>query len=174
MLYGAFVVVSVSISKSELFAQIAASSTARAVFDAEMVRIRKQVAEYVVVIDGASSTLSALAKHSDTMSDLEEKDGHSCAEYSRKGVEAALNAGVHPRQLSFKHTVQMWSEFTAQRPGEFIRASGKQVAQFSKPFANSVSYKMLLARNAMSITPPVEPSAPVPNCVAAPVLRLIW
>ena len=54
------------------------------------------------------------------------KQNESHAEYSRKGVEAALNAGVHPRQLSFKHTVQMWSEFTAQRPGEFIRASGKQ------------------------------------------------
>ena len=34
-------------------------------------------------------------------------------------AQAALNAGVHPRQLSFKHTVQMWSEFTAQRPGQF-------------------------------------------------------
>jgi len=34
-------------------------------------------------------------------------------------AQAALNAGVHPRQLSFKHAVQMWTEFTAQRPGEF-------------------------------------------------------
>ena len=33
-------------------------------------------------------------------------------------AQAALNAGVHPRQLSFKHAVQMWTEFTAQRLGE--------------------------------------------------------
>lgn len=84
-LYAAFMVVSVSISKSELFAQIAASSTARTVFDKEMIRIRKQVAEYVVVIDGASSALDALAKHSAVMSEIEQRDGHSCAEFSRKG-----------------------------------------------------------------------------------------
>jgi hypothetical protein len=26
-------------------------------------------------------------------------------------AQAALNAGVHPRQLSFKHTVQLWAEW---------------------------------------------------------------
>jgi hypothetical protein len=29
-------------------------------------------------------------------------------------AQAALQAGVHPRQLSFKHTVQIWSEWVAQ------------------------------------------------------------
>ncbi len=28
-------------------------------------------------------------------------------------AQAALDAGVHPRQLSFKHTVQLWAEWTA-------------------------------------------------------------
>ena len=28
-------------------------------------------------------------------------------------AQAARNAGVHPRELSFKHTVQMWSEWTS-------------------------------------------------------------
>ena len=26
-------------------------------------------------------------------------------------AQAALQAGVHPRQLSFKHTVQLWTEW---------------------------------------------------------------
>jgi len=30
-------------------------------------------------------------------------------------TQAALDAGVHPRKLSFKHTVQMWTEWTSQR-----------------------------------------------------------
>lgn len=30
-------------------------------------------------------------------------------------AQAALDAGVHPRQLSFKHTVQLWTEWTAHR-----------------------------------------------------------
>jgi Transposase DDE domain len=30
-------------------------------------------------------------------------------------TQAALDAGVHPRKLSFKHTVQMWMEWTSQR-----------------------------------------------------------
>ena len=30
-------------------------------------------------------------------------------------AQAALDAGVHPRQLSFKHTVQLWAEWTAHR-----------------------------------------------------------
>jgi len=30
-------------------------------------------------------------------------------------AQAALDAGVHPRRLSFKHTVQMWTEWTSQR-----------------------------------------------------------
>jgi len=29
-------------------------------------------------------------------------------------AQAACNAGVHPRELSFKHTVQMWTEWTAR------------------------------------------------------------
>ena len=29
-------------------------------------------------------------------------------------AQAACDAGVHPRQLSFKHTVQMWSEWTSK------------------------------------------------------------
>lgn len=32
-------------------------------------------------------------------------------------AQAALQAGVHPRQLSFKHTVQLWTEWTAQHLG---------------------------------------------------------
>lgn len=32
-------------------------------------------------------------------------------------AQAALNADVHPRELSFKHTVQLWTEWTSQRPG---------------------------------------------------------
>jgi hypothetical protein len=31
-------------------------------------------------------------------------------------AQAARNADVHPRQLSFKHTVQLWTEWTAQAP----------------------------------------------------------
>ena len=30
-------------------------------------------------------------------------------------AQAAANAAVHPRQLSFKHTVQMWTEWTSRR-----------------------------------------------------------
>jgi len=30
-------------------------------------------------------------------------------------AQAALDAHVHPRQLSFKHTVQLWKEWTAHR-----------------------------------------------------------
>jgi hypothetical protein len=30
-------------------------------------------------------------------------------------AQAALDAGVHPRELSFKHTVQMWTEWTSQQ-----------------------------------------------------------
>ena len=30
-------------------------------------------------------------------------------------TQAALDGGVHPRELSFKHTVQMWMEWTSQR-----------------------------------------------------------
>ena len=30
-------------------------------------------------------------------------------------AQAAINADVHPRELSFKHTVQMWTEWIAQR-----------------------------------------------------------
>jgi hypothetical protein len=30
-------------------------------------------------------------------------------------AQAALEAGVYPRQLSFKHTVQLWTEWTAHR-----------------------------------------------------------
>ena len=30
-------------------------------------------------------------------------------------AQAALEAGLHPRQLSFKHTVQLWTEWTAHR-----------------------------------------------------------
>jgi len=29
-------------------------------------------------------------------------------------AQAARNTGVHPRELSFKHTVQMWTEWTSQ------------------------------------------------------------
>lgn len=29
-------------------------------------------------------------------------------------AQAALNAGLHPRQISFKHTVQLWTEWTAR------------------------------------------------------------
>ena len=43
-------------------------------------------------------------------------------------AQAACEAGVHPRQLSFKHTVQMWSEWTSKmlsanptRRSEFFR-----------------------------------------------------
>jgi Transposase DDE domain len=42
-------------------------------------------------------------------------------------AQAALDAGVHPRQLSFKHTVQLWAEWTAHRvdlstdPGTLFR-----------------------------------------------------
>lgn len=32
-------------------------------------------------------------------------------------AQAALDAGVHPRELSFKHTVQMWTEWTSRRLG---------------------------------------------------------
>ena len=32
-------------------------------------------------------------------------------------AQAALNADVHPRELSFKHTVQLWTEWTSQRLG---------------------------------------------------------
>lgn len=31
-------------------------------------------------------------------------------------AQAAYDAGVHPREISFKHTVQLWTEWTAQRP----------------------------------------------------------
>jgi hypothetical protein len=30
-------------------------------------------------------------------------------------AQAALDAGLHPREISFKHTVQMWTEWTARR-----------------------------------------------------------
>ncbi len=42
-------------------------------------------------------------------------------------AQAAHNAGVHPRQLSFKHTVQMWTAWSSQathalaQPDEFFR-----------------------------------------------------
>jgi Transposase DDE domain len=42
-------------------------------------------------------------------------------------AQAAQSAGVHPRQLSFKHTVQMWSAWSSPathalaQPGEFFR-----------------------------------------------------
>jgi hypothetical protein len=42
-------------------------------------------------------------------------------------AQAALDAGVHPRQLSFKHTLQLWTEWNALRidlsadPGAFFR-----------------------------------------------------
>jgi hypothetical protein len=40
-------------------------------------------------------------------------------------AQAAQHAGVHPRELSFKHTVQMWTEWTANalraEPVEFFR-----------------------------------------------------
>ncbi len=32
-------------------------------------------------------------------------------------AQAAINAAVHPRHLSFKHTVQMWTEWTSRHPG---------------------------------------------------------
>lgn len=32
-------------------------------------------------------------------------------------AQAAINAAVHPRHLSFKHTVQMWTEWTSRRLG---------------------------------------------------------
>jgi len=32
-------------------------------------------------------------------------------------AQAALHANVHPRELSFKHTVQMWTEWTARSLG---------------------------------------------------------
>ncbi|MHB8415895.1 MAG: transposase [Acidiferrobacteraceae bacterium] len=32
-------------------------------------------------------------------------------------AQAACNAGIHPRELSFKHTVQLWTEWTSQRQG---------------------------------------------------------
>ncbi len=32
-------------------------------------------------------------------------------------AQAACNAGMHPRELSFKHTVQLWTEWTSQRLG---------------------------------------------------------
>lgn len=32
-------------------------------------------------------------------------------------AQAALNADAHPRALSFKHTVQLWTEWTSQRLG---------------------------------------------------------
>ena len=34
-------------------------------------------------------------------------------------AQAACNAGVHPRELSFKHTVQMWIEWIAQPLGRY-------------------------------------------------------
>lgn len=36
-------------------------------------------------------------------------------------AQAARNAGVHPRELSFKHTVQMWNEWTCVHWSEFFR-----------------------------------------------------
>ena len=32
-------------------------------------------------------------------------------------AQAALTAGLHPLEFSFKHTVQLWSEWTIQRLG---------------------------------------------------------
>ncbi|MGH8253638.1 MAG: IS4 family transposase [Steroidobacteraceae bacterium] len=36
-------------------------------------------------------------------------------------AQAACNAGVHPRELSFKHTVQMWTEWSCVHRAEFFR-----------------------------------------------------
>jgi hypothetical protein len=36
-------------------------------------------------------------------------------------AQAARNAGVHPRELSFKHTVQMWTEWSCVHRAEFFR-----------------------------------------------------
>lgn len=35
-------------------------------------------------------------------------------------AQAALTAGVHPRELSFKHTVQIWIEWTAHMPNAHV------------------------------------------------------
>lgn len=32
-------------------------------------------------------------------------------------AQAAREAGIHPREISFKHTVQLWTERTSQRLG---------------------------------------------------------
>lgn len=41
-------------------------------------------------------------------------------------AQAALEAGVQPRQISFKHTVQLWTEWTSQRlhPDTALRDTG--------------------------------------------------
>lgn len=41
-------------------------------------------------------------------------------------AQAAREAGVHPRQISFKHTVQLWTEWTSQRlhPDTAVRDTG--------------------------------------------------
>jgi hypothetical protein len=42
-------------------------------------------------------------------------------------AQAALQAGVHPRQLSFKHTVQLWTEWLCRGPFPGDRAAeGRQ------------------------------------------------
>lgn len=46
-------------------------------------------------------------------------------------AQAARNAGVHPRELSFKHTVQMWTEWTAQT----LQAHPAHTAEFFRLIA---------------------------------------
>jgi len=50
-------------------------------------------------------------------------------------AQAALGAGVHPRELSFKHTVQLWTEWTSQRlasdPARHNAALFQLIAQFN-------------------------------------------
>lgn len=50
-------------------------------------------------------------------------------------AQAALGAGVHPRELSFKHTVQLWTEWTSRRlasdPARHNAALFQLIAQLS-------------------------------------------
>ncbi|MGH8228326.1 MAG: transposase, partial [Steroidobacteraceae bacterium] len=42
-------------------------------------------------------------------------------------AQAADNTGVHPRQLSFKHTVQMWTAWTSQRLAALLTAQPNEL-----------------------------------------------
>lgn len=49
-------------------------------------------------------------------------------------AQAARNAGVHPRELSFKHTVQMWTEWTSKT----LRGNPVQCAEFFRLIAQLI------------------------------------